>query len=448
MSNNQRLLTYLLENGKGGKSWEELATEFELPSGNAARHTWRGYNKRLKKGYPILNTPVQTSWGYLSKRDHPSLENIAETANYIADLENVVVEKFEDKEKGKATVEFTHSKEALSDEEIYTECKIDCLKWKLVQIWHKKRRNGFVYSANFRLIQEGSKEDFQNKFIEFLKEFKLEIPFTIGAFLPNPHNESLSNACYIIDKQDFHFNKADVNGNNNVLERLNNYESLTLKLVEKAAKNYNLDKIVYIIGSDCFNSEWTGLTTKGTPQQNNILSYHQAFRLILHHEILVIRDLMKYAEEVEVLFISGNHDQYVGWHLAESLKACFSTHSRIKFDTEPNFRKYIQYSNSAMMFNHGDGARPQTLANAFPVEFKQRWSDCDNWYIFTGDKHREMEKNFGGCEFYGIAALSDAKSEWDEKNGFVTNKAKYTSFIIEENEGLSDIYKQNIVYKL
>jgi hypothetical protein len=444
MSNNQRLLDHLLKIGKD-KSWEELARDFGLPSGNAARHTWREYKRKNKipeeylSQFPKLYTPIQTSQGEMAKR----LGVDAETANYIAELEDKIVEKFEDKEKGTTKVEFLHSKEALSDEEIYTECKVDRSKWKLVQIWHKKRSNGFVYSANFKLIQEGSKEDFQLKFIDFLKTFSLEIPQVPIPLL----NLNKPNACYVIDKQDFHFNKADVNGKNDVVERLNNFESLTIELVEKAAHNYTLDKIVYIIGSDCFNSEWTGMTTKGTPQLNNIISYHQAFRLILHHEILVIRDLMKYAAEVEVLFIAGNHDQYVGWHLAETLKSCFSTHSRISFDTEPHFRKYVRYSNSAMMFNHGDGAKPQTLANIFPVEFKQ-WSECSNWYVFLGDKHREMEKNFGGCEFYGIAALSDAKSEWDEKNGYVANKAKYTSFVIQENEGLADIYKRNIVYKI
>jgi hypothetical protein len=459
MSNNQKLLNFLITEGKGEKSWEQLAREFGLPSGNAARHTWRGYKKHIGK-FNFDNKSIQPpSWKDVSKSEKPYFDSKdpkinkywfsykfptgvdAETANYIADLENAVVEKFEDKEKGTAKVEFLHSKEALSDEEIYKECKVDNSKWKLVQIWHKKRSNGFVYSANFKLIQEGSKEDFQIKFIDFLRDFKVDVPLVSRPLL----NLEKPNACYVIDKQDFHFNKADVHGNNDVIERLSNYESLTLELVEKASRNYNLDKIVYIIGSDCFNSEWTGMTTKGTPQVNNIISYHQAFRLILHHEILVIRDLMKYAEEVEVLFLAGNHDQYVGWHLAETLKSCFSTHSRVYFDTDPHFRKYVHYSNTAMMFNHGDGAKPQVLANIFPVEFK-KWSECDNWLIFVGDKHREMEKNFGGCEFYGIAALSDAKSEWDEKNGFVTNKAKYTSFVIERNVGITDIYKKNIIH--
>lgn len=433
MSNKIGLIDYLIKNGKTDElSWADLAVQFRLKSAEVARHAWRDYKK---KGWVVnIGDPIPID-KWLTENLSKNTE--AETANYIADLEDRLVEKFEDKEKGTTRAEFIHTKEALSDDEIYKECKIDRLKWKLAQIWHKKRSNGFVYSANFKLIQEGSKEDFQLNFIEFLKTFHVDIPQVNRPLL----NSINPNACYIIDKQDFHFNKADVHGNNDVVERLNDYESTTIQLVDKASKNYNLDKIIYIIGSDCFNSEWTGMTTKGTPQQNNILSYHRAFRLLLHHEILVVRDLMKYAENVEVLFISGNHDQYVGWHLAEALRACFATHSRVSFDTEPHFRKYVKYSNSALMFNHGDGAKPQTLANIFPVEFKQ-WSDCNNWYIFTGDKHREMEKNFGGCEFYGIAALSDAKSEWDEKNGYVTNKAKYTSFIITEDEGLTDIYKK------
>jgi hypothetical protein len=382
---------------------------------------------------------------------HPMNENSSvEKDLYIAQLEQQVVDLIgnnyrsddpmvtnEDRESGTCNVQFRHTLEALSDQDIYTECKRSPLVWKLVQVWKKKRSNGFIYSANFRLLEEDAEQHFQAKFIDFLSTLELEID-EIAA--PN-YDDTKTNALLVLNKQDFHFNKYDIFGNNNIFERLANFESTTVRLAQKAARNYNVDKIIYVIGSDSFNSEWTNTTTKGTPQRN-MVSYHEGFEIITKHEIAVIADLLQRAQQVEVMYVPGNHDEYVGWHLIKMLEMAFKGEPRISFETTPFKRKYIRYDNTAMLFNHGDDAKPQKLVNAFPVEFKDEGSFTNHWYVFTGDKHQRLEKDFSGIEFYGIPALSTAKSHWDDLNAHVGTKAAYTAFIIEEGNGMADIYKE------
>ena len=116
----------------------------------------------------------------------------------------------------------------------------------------------------------------------------------------------------------------------------------------------------------------------------------------------------------------------------------------ILIDTLPVNSKYIKFSNSAIMFNHGDGMKPEKLAQVFPIEFKKEWSSCNNHYIFTGDKHHELSRDIGGIRFYQIPALSKAVSAWDSKNGYNITKAEMTAFLITENVGLTDIYKEQI----
>lgn len=368
---------------------------------------------------------------------------------YIAELEDQIISLIaskyqddpvissEDKEEGTCNVQFKHTLEALTDEQIYQECKRSPQVWKLVQVWKKKRSNGFIYSANFKLLESDPEQCFQNRFMSFLSTLELTLPETSGP----DYDDDKTNALLVLNKQDFHFNKYDIQGNNNVQQRLDNVEAVTRKLAAKAARNYNLEKIVYIIGSDCFNSEWTNATTKGTPQEN-ILSYHQSFEAIVTHEISVIKSLLERGNQLEVIYVPGNHDNYVGWHLIKMLETAFSAEGRITFSTSQFHRKYLRYSNTAVLFNHGAEVKPQQLANIFPVEFKTEWSLTDHWYIFTGDKHVPIQRSFAGIEFYGIPALDKARSNWEDLKGFGGDKSTYTAFIIEENNGMADIYKE------
>jgi hypothetical protein len=94
------------------------------------------------------------------------------------------------------------------------------------------------------------------------------------------------------------------------------------------------------------------------------------------------------------------------------------------------------------MFNHGDALKPAKLAAIFPMEYRDEWSYHTKFYIFTGDKHHELSQDFNGIKFYQIPAFSNAKSSWDEKNGYTCAKAEVTAFLIEEENGMTNIFKQ------
>ena len=140
--------------------------------------------------------------------------------------------------------------------------------------------------------------------------------------------------------------------------------------------------------------------------------------------------------------MAGNHDEYVGWHLASWLQTYYRNQHRVIFDISPKYRKYLSYGKSAMMFNHGDAIKPAKLANLFPMEYKEEWSRHDNFYIFTGDKHHELSLDFNGIKFYQLPAFSSAKSSWDDKNGYTVSKSEVTGFLIDVRDGMTNIFKQ------
>lgn len=323
-----------------------------------------------------------------------------------------------------------------SPEEIMEAHNIDTTQWKLSQFWSKQKTKGYQVSALFSQ-RKADKDNVAANFLEFIKDYKPTIPVTFGTIRSNVKNP---NGCLIINKQDAHLNKYDRKGNNNIQDRFLDFENKVDRVLRKATATTNLEKVIYVIGSDIFNSEWTNMTTHGTPQQN-ILDHNAGFEAICEHEINVISRLLAHSNDVHVMYLVGNHDTFIGWHLATWLKAYFRNVKNVSFDTSDNYSKYVKYSNSALAFNHGYKIKPETLAANFPIEFKEHWSDCDNFTIFVGDLHTELSKQIGGIQFYRLAQVSNSTSKWDEENGYTLSKGTVTAFLIEEGNGNTDIYK-------
>jgi hypothetical protein len=373
----------------------------------------------------------------LKKSDEIRTE--AEVSNYINELEEVIVRFEEDLLKGTGEVVFNSPEEIKSLDELIEKCKIDTSKWEITKYVQNYWGNANQphYQVKAWLGKKSDKQLFQDSFVEFLNSYS---PVSQEVMSPKLQ-PSKSYGALVINKQDAHYNKIDVDGNNSIEERFARMAYRMETILNQASLSNSLDKIIYIIGSDEFNSEFTGTTTKGTPQQN-IGSYHDSFQAICDHEILMITLLLNYSENVDVIYVAGNHDEFVGWHMINWLKTYFRNTDRVTFDCSPKYRKYVSYGVSAMMFNHGDAMKPAKLASIFPMEYKDAWSSHEVYYIFTGDKHHEVSLDFNGIKFYQIPAFSNAKSGWDEKNGYTCSRGEVTAFLIDYSDGMTNIFKQ------
>jgi hypothetical protein len=372
-------------------------------------------------------------------RNQERSEEDAEVGNYIAELENVIVKFTEDISKGVGEVVANFSEEVKSLDELIEKCHIDTDKWEITKYVQNFWGNGGNphWQVKAWLAKKSTEQVFQDSFVDFLASYQ---PVSQEVMSPKFSPEK-PNGMLVINKQDSHLNKWDVDGDNNVLDRLAKIMYKVEVIAAQAELSNNLEEITYIIGSDEFNSEYTNATTKGTPQQNTH-TYHDSFRYICDHEVLMITMLLQYAKHVNVVYVAGNHDEFVGWHMVNWLQTYFRNTDRLTIDSSPKYRKYVSYGNSALMFNHGDAIKPAKLAALFPIEYRDQWSFHHNFYIFTGDKHHEVSHDFNGIKFYQIPAFSNAKSLWDDKMGHTMSKAEVTAFLIDQAEGMTNIFKQ------
>ena len=398
---------------------------------------WKKSKKYYAEKLGITENEIDELLADIRKREVGDTD--AEIGNYISDLEDQVVKWIEDVSNGTGEVVLNSKDEIKSLDELIEKCKIDTEKWEVTKYVQNYWGNGEQphWQVKAWLGKKTAEQLFQDSFVDFLASYE---PVSQEVMSPK-FVEGKSNAMLVINKQDSHLNKYDIDGNNDVTDRLSKIMYKVEVIANQAQLSNNLEQITYIIGSDEFNSEFTGTTTKGTPQTNTH-TYQTSFEYICGHEVLMITMLLQYAENVNVVYVAGNHDEYVGWHMVNWLQTYFRNTDRVTFDCSPKYRKYISYGESALMFNHGDAIKPAKLAALFPIEFKNSWSFHNNFYIFTGDKHHEVSHDFNGIKFYQIPAFSNAKSLWDDKNGHTMSKAEVTGFLIDQYSGMTNIFKQ------
>ncbi len=306
------------------------------------------------------------------------------------------IEIHEDLESGTSKITGVSSTEPRSAEEIIELLKIDTKKWKLSQYWNKEKGTKWLVSALVsRIAQE---EKVQHSFLELLETYQIPqiTPLDPAAFWQN--TSSQEKVCGVLSLQDLHFGKV---GNEDMGEILNDSVSY---LIDKANRNYVMEKIVFVIGPDTLNMDtFGGTTTKGTPVENSEMAteaYVKAFDAICKS----IGTVKQFCETLEVLFIPGNHDRLSSFHLLHAVSQAFKGWDDIEFNVNYAERKVVTYGKNMLCFEHGDvTAKNNPLVYA--VEFPNEWGICKYRMLYTGHYHGRKTTQF----------VTE-----NEQNGFVT----------------------------
>lgn len=306
------------------------------------------------------------------------------------------IEIHEDLESGTSKIVGLSATEPRSAEEIIALLKIDTKKWKLSQYWNKEKGTKWLVSALVSRVPQ--EEKIQNTFLELLETYQVpEItPLDPAAFWQN--TSSQEKVCGVLSLQDLHFGKV---GNEDMASILNASVSY---LIDKAHRNYVLEKIVFVIGPDTLNMDtFGGTTTKGTPVENSEMAteaYIKAFDGICQ----AIGTAKQFCEKLEVLFIPGNHDRLSSFHLLHAVSQAFKSWEDIEFNVTYAERKVITYGSNMLCFEHGDvTAKNNPLVYA--VEFPTEWGVSKYRMLYTGHYHGRKTTQF----------VTE-----NEQNGFVT----------------------------
>jgi hypothetical protein len=297
------------------------------------------------------------------------------------DVKSKVIETHQNLDTGTSKITGISTTEPKTPDEIIKLLGIDTTIWKLSQFWNKEQNNKWLVSA---LITRLPKEQIvQNSFIEELSKYELPVYDKIN---PVYLNESSSEkVCGVISLQDLHFGKP---GNENmgvVVDKAICY------LIGKAYANYNLEKVIFVIGPDTLNMDtFDGTTTKGTPVENSetaTKAYMKAFDAVC----LAIGKIKHFCDKLEVVFIPGNHDRLSSFHLIHAVSQVFKLSGDIVFNTSYRERKVIMYHTNMIALEHGDVSSKNNPL-VFATEFSKEWGNSKHRFLYTGHYHGRKTK--------------------------------------------------------
>lgn len=343
---------------------------------------------------------------------------------YISELEDQLVDAInqqkekviefkEDLDNGTAEIKGVAFSEPKSPEEIERILKIDKTRWKLSQYWNKEHKGYWLVSA---LVTRQKKEEV-DYLAEVIKNFQPSYtPVTQVELNKKFENPTVA----VLSIQDLHFGKE---GNNTIIQ---DFKDAVTNLTLRAHISHRIEKIIYVFGGDLLNMDtFMGQTTKGTPVDNDLRAqdaYAQAFDALYWS----VNFLKQFCNELEVVYLPGNHDRLSSYHLAHALSKCFSGEPNIVFDAGYAERKVKVYGANFFGFEHGDVTKKWTPL-VYATEFPLFWGSTVYRTCYTGHFHsKKFTEYVSDNEVHGFSIKhlpSLSKSDyWHYHNKFVGSK--------------------------
>jgi hypothetical protein len=251
---------------------------------------------------------------------------------------------------------------------------------RVKMIYHKQKKDRVEHTVLEVFTPE---KDDPKKLAEKFKELisQWQMPPIVAA--PKYENENKECALFL-NPADLHIGKRGVDGydlrtaSDRMLEGING-------LLEKA-KPYGIEKIFFVLGNDILHTDGAhGMTTKGTPQDNDG-TFYDSFKTALMTCIIGLTACRAMAF-TEVIYVPSNHDNNSGYMLAQAVACWFR--NELRMDDEPKARKYSIYGNSLVMNTHFDKVDTTKLPMIMATEMPSGWAHSKYRYIYGGHLHHK-----------------------------------------------------------
>lgn len=182
------------------------------------------------------------------------------------------------------------------------------------------------------------------------------------------------------------------------------------------------DKVLFVIGQDLLhNDNFKGSTANGTPIDK--VDMVKAFDEALQFYVTLISEALKYANNVDCIYVKGNHDESFSYGLFRTLQATFP---QANFEGSLKQRKGFTWESVFIGLSHGDKGANRLIEN-FMTEYGKLIANAEIKEIHTGHLHTEISKDKFGITQRTLATANKTDS-WHEDNGFVGSMKRFQLF--------------------
>jgi len=226
---------------------------------------------------------------------------------------------------------------------------------------------------------------------------------------------------------------------------LDSNPSMYLDRAERAIREllsmqYPIERILFPIGNDFFNSNTAEMmTAHGTPQQDDV-RWQRTYKLAKKTMVELIETMSTIAP-VDVLIVKGNHDEERIFYFGDTIESWFHKNPNVMVDNRPIGRKYYSYGKVLLGFAHGYYERENKLDSLMAYEQPKLWagSQFREWHL--GDKHHKKDSVIitdeieNGVIVRILRSLADP-SVWEYNKGFVGSLKSAEGFLWNKEKGL------------
>lgn len=203
----------------------------------------------------------------------------------------------------------------------------------------------------------------------------------------------------------------------------------------------NIAKVRIVFLGDIFHYDNANkTTTKGTLQDSNY-SFTESYNMAVDLLYSFINTIRICAEDVEVLYVPGNHDVVIGYTLMKVMQAFFTANNGIAFSIHQNERPFKLFGCNLIGYTHGDMDK-RRLTQWIYSEARDYISDAKNIEIHVGHLHNESTIEDNGVILRYLPTIA-GQSPWEYKQGY-NSKRKMAMFLWDKNDGLKSINYINI----
>lgn len=285
-------------------------------------------------------------------------------------------------------------------------------------------------------------EDAAKLLAERLEKYAPKYPTIKRKKLSDPHMLEIS-------VYDHHFGKlawAPETGENydlNIAEKL--YVSAVKDLCAKVS-GFPIERVLFPIGQDFFHIDnLNATTTAGTPQDQDG-RYPKMFKSGVMACVHAI-DYLRAIAPVEVLYVPGNHDRTVSWHLACYLEAWYRNCDDVTVDTAPCSRKYVTYGETLLGFAHGDTVKEDKLPLVMATESPD-WSRVTHRELHVGHLHKKAEYRYVAADTHSSVVVRRIPSlcgtdKWHYDQGFLNSNRAAEAYLWSRANGYTGHFSAN-----
>lgn len=195
-------------------------------------------------------------------------------------------------------------------------------------------------------------------------------------------------------------------------------------------RGYPIGKILMPIGNDFMHFDSVKQTTTfGEHHLDCDSRYAKVYLGALYSLVYMVERALEICDDIEVIYVPGNHDYTSSFGLTVALDARFHEDPRVSSDLSMNPRKYRTHGGTLLGFDHGKDVKATSYPIVVASEAKELWANSTWREMQIGHTHQRRETMYHGLTpVNGILVRTNPSlsnvDAWHHSKGFLGEPLK------------------------